>query len=401
MKKFLSLVMALCLVLSLTGAAFAEDVALTVWVGSDQDQAWIDSVIAGFKAANPDVNFDIKTGIVSEGDCKGSVLTDPTAAADVYTFAHDQILDLVANGALQPVNNADAIIAANSAGSIEASTVNGTLYAYPATADNGYFMFYNKEYFTEDDVKSLDAMLAKASAAGKYVTIDLDAAWYIYSFFKGAGLDCTLNDDALTNSCNFNATDTPIKGVDVAQAMLDVAKNPGFINLTDAEFQSGMKDGTVIAGINGVWNANVAKEAWGDNYAAVALPSYTVNGQQVQMSSFAGYKLVGVNAFSANVGYAMKFAEYMTGFDCQMSRFTMRNQGPSNIEAAKSPEVLADAAIAALSAQSGFATAQNVGGNYWAPTDTFGAIVVQGNPDGIELQTLLDTMVEGITAPVQ
>lgn len=262
-------------------------------------------------------------------------------------------------------------------------------------------MYYNKQYLSEEDVKSLDKMMEVAAQNGKYVTIDMDAAWYLYSFFKGAGLDCTLNEDGVTNTCNFNATDTPITGVQVAEALLAIGTNPGYINATDAEFQAGVKDGTMIAGINGAWNAGVCKEAWGENYGAVKLPTYTVADQQVQMASFAGYKLVGVNAFSANVGWAMEFAKYLTNYDSQMSRFTMRNQGPSNAKAAASAEVQADLAIAALAAQSDFATAQNVGGNYWAPSDTFGAIVVAGNPDGLDLQTALDTMVAGITAPVE
>ena len=33
------------------------------------------------------------------------------------------------------------------------------LHAYPMTASNGYFLYYNKEYFTEEDVKSFDRML--------------------------------------------------------------------------------------------------------------------------------------------------------------------------------------------------------------------------------------------------
>ena len=50
----------------------------------------------------------------------------------------------------------DAVVEAlggANAGSVLAATIDGKLYAYPATADNGYFMFYNKEYFTEDDVR--------------------------------------------------------------------------------------------------------------------------------------------------------------------------------------------------------------------------------------------------------
>jgi len=229
----------------------------------------------------------------------------------------------------------------------------------------------------------------------------MSGAWYMYSFFAGAGLTMKLSDDGVNNVCNWNATDTPITGVQVTEAMLAIATNPGFINQGDGEFVTGIKDGTVVAGINGVWNANAAAEAWGENYAATKLPTYTVAGNQVQMASFAGYKLVGVNAYSANVGWAMMFADFMTNEQSQLSRFVIRGQGPSNLVAGASPEVQAAPAIAALAAQSAFATTQRVGGNYWSPASAFGAIIYGGNADGTDLQTLLDNMVAGITAAVQ
>lgn len=403
MKKILAVFLAVAMLFGLTATAFAEDtVALLVWVGDDLDQEWINGVIENFKADNPGTTFDIKVGIQSESTAKATVLTDITAAADVFTFADDQLGELVNAGALQPVSlNVEDIVARNGAGSVAAASVDGTLYAYPATADNGYFMFYNKEYFTQEDVMTLDAMLDKAAAAGKKVSMEMSGGWYMYSFFAGAGLTMQLLPDGVNNESNWNATDTPITGVDVAQAMLDIAANPGFINQGDGEFVTGVKDGTVVAGINGVWNANTAAEAWGDNYAATKLPTYTVAGQQVQMASFAGYKLVGVNAYSANVGWAMMFADYMTNEQSQVSRFTLRGQGPSNLAAGASPEVQAAPAIAALAAQSAFATTQRVGGNYWGPAASFGAIIYGGNADGTDLQTLLDNMVAGITAPVQ
>lgn len=35
-----------------------------------------------------------------------------------------------------------------------------------------------------------------------------------------------MNDDGVTNHCNWNAIITDIKGVDIAQAMLDIAAKP-------------------------------------------------------------------------------------------------------------------------------------------------------------------------------
>ena len=402
MKKILSLVLALCMVLSLCSCALAEDVTLTVWVGDNQDIEWINGVIDNFKAAYPDNNYTINVGVQTESDCAKVVLNDPTAAADVFTFADDQFNSLLNGGALQPVaEGADEIIAANGGADapvVQAASQDGVLYAYPATASNGYFMFYNKEYFTEDDVKTLDGMMAKAAEAGKYVGFPMSDGWYFYSWFKGAGLDMHVNEDGVTNSCNWNATDTPITGVQVVEALLAVASNPGFKEANSDPFVAGVKDGSLIAGVSGTWNANVAAEAWGENYAATKLPTYTVNGEQVQMSSFAGFKLVGVNPYSENVGAAMDFAAFMTNEQSQMSRFELRSEGPSNVTAAASEEVQKNPAIAALAAQAAYADVQRVGNKYWDAAAALGKIIVNGNPDGTDLQTLLDNCVAGITA---
>ena len=134
---------------------------------------------------------------------------------------------------------------------IKAASHDGQLYAYPATASNGYFMFYNKAYFTESDVQRLDDMLARAAAAGKYVSFPMSDGWYFYSFFKGAGLDMYLSEDGITNFCNWNATDTPITGVQVVEALLAIAANPGFKEASSDPFVAGVKDGSIIAGVSG------------------------------------------------------------------------------------------------------------------------------------------------------
>jgi arabinogalactan oligomer/maltooligosaccharide transport system substrate-binding protein len=305
-----------------------EAVTLTVW-GAEEDQQMLRSMIDEFIVANADkVNLTVNLGVQSESSAKDVILTDIEAAADVFAFANDQIADLYRAGALQEiVLNTDAVKAANNSSAVEAATMDGKLYAYPMTADNGYFMFYDAAYFSADDVKSLDKMMEVAAAAGKKITMQFDSGWYNYSFFKGAGFDVGLMDDGKTNYCNWNDAG----GAAVVQAMLDIAANPGFVSLGDAEFVTGIKDGSIIAGINGTWNAGAAAEAWGGNYAAAKLPTYTLNGSQVQMSSFSGYRLIGVNAFCQNTGWAMLLGEWITNYDNQIRRFEERQQGPSKL----------------------------------------------------------------------
>ena len=148
------------------------------------------------------------------------------------------------------------------------------------------------------------------------------------------------------------------------------------------------------------WNAQVASDAWGENYAAAKLPTMKIGGKDCQLSSYSGFKLVGVNPHSKNVGWSMLLAEYLTSEKVQTARFEARNLGPSNKNAASSPAVQEDKAIAALAAQAPYSTPQVIGGNYWSPAETLGQILANGNPDGEDLQKILDTAVEGITAPV-
>lgn len=379
-------------------AATTDTVKLTVWA-SEEDQDLTTTLLDNFKAAYPDVTFDITLGAESESTAKDTVLTDVEAAADVYAFADDQINDLVKAGALQEVAATYTydVATANAAAAVDAASVDGKLYAYPMTADNGYFMFYDSSVFTEDDVKSLDKMIEVADAAGKKIAMDISNGWYIYAFFQGAGYDLTLNDDGVTNTCTWNAAG----GTDVAQAIIDLTASGVLVDMNDEDMATQIAEGNVAACVNGTWRAETAQTAWGDNYAACKLPTVNIGGKDCQMASFSGCKLVGVNPHSANIGWSMLLAEYLTNKDSQVARFEARGLGPANIEAASSDVVVANPAIAALAAQAEFATPQRVGGNYWSPAETLGQILASGNPDGTDLQELLDTTVEGITAPVE
>ena len=375
-----------------------ETIALTVW-GAEEDETLLQEIFASFQnhyAA--EARFQITYQPQSESNCKDVLLGDLENGADVFAFADDQVAALAAAGGLDPIENADEIRAANLRAAVEAASVGDVLYAYPLTADNGYFLYYNQSYFSEEDLRSLDRMLEIAADAGRLVTMDWSSAWYVYAFFGNTGLEVGLNEDGLTNYCTWNSTEGEITGVDVAQAMLSIAASPGFASRTDTEFLEGVRNGSVIAGVSGVWNAMAVQEAWGENAGAVKLPTYTCRDRQVQMASFSGCKLIGVNAYSRNPQWAARLAEWITNEENQRLRFQLRGQGPSNISAAESAEVQASPAIAALLAQSEFSQLQRVGGKFWDPVAEFAGNCARGNPSGTPLQAQLDHMVEGVTA---
>lgn len=378
-------------------------IKLTVWA-SDLDQEITQELIDGFIAEyeTEEIKFDITLGALSEAQAKDQVLADLEAAADVFTFADDQFDDLYRAGVFQEITEGkDEVIAANggsNAAVVQAATKDGKLYAYPMTSDNGYFLFYDKSVYSEEDVETLDGILSRAATDGSKFTFDLKSGWYMYSFFGGAGLE--LGYDGEKNHANWNQAP---KGIQVTRAILEMANHAGYNFATDAEFAAGLKDGTYTAGVNGVWNAEVAEEAWGDNYAATKLPTYTLGGEQVQMSSFAGFKLVGVNQTSANPGWAMRLANWLTNEDSQLKRFEARGLGPSNVKAASSEAVQANPAIAALAQQAEFSAIQRVEGSYWSPTESLGTQIVEREllvtATDAEIQALLDEMVQGINTP--
>lgn len=381
-----------------SGQPESSKVELVVW-GAEEDRELMNQVIQSFQANyQGQAVFQISFEAQGESQCKDVLIAGLEEGADVFTFADDQLNTLAAAGALEPIENADEIKTRNLTSTTEAATVNGRLYAYPLTSDNGYFLYYNRQYITEEQANTLDGILEAASENEKLFTMDWSSAWYVYSFFGNTGLEVGLNDDGITNYCTWNQAEGEIRGIDVAQAMLEIAGNPGFTSCTDEEFLEGVKDGSVIAGVSGVWNSVAVKEAWGENAEAAKLPTYSLNGRQMQMASFSGCKLIGVNAYSEHPEWAARLAEWITNEENQRLRFEMRGQGPSNVVVANSEEIMQSPAIAALIEQSEFSQLQRVGGNFWDPVSKFAGNMAAGNPSGQDLQEQLDEMTEGVSA---
>ena len=277
-----------------TAPAEKQDVTLRIW-GAEEDQTMLQGMIDSFKEHYADyANFDIQLGTESESTAKDTVLADIEAAADVYAFASDQLIDLVNAGALQSVDEMDAALeayagksvadvkSANAPGSVDAATKDGTLYAFPMSADNGYFLYYNSTLVTPEDAQSWDTLLAAADKAGKKVGMTLASGWYNASFFYGAGFTTALNDDGST-AMDWNGTSADgVTGVQVVQAMLNITGNSAFLPIADGDVSNQIASGDLCAVVSGTWDATAAQTAFGDGYAATKLPTYTCGDKQIQ-----------------------------------------------------------------------------------------------------------------------
>lgn len=129
-------------------SASTGTVNLVVW-GAEEDKELLSQIISGFKAEYSGQTFNITYKPQSESSCTNALMADLENGADVFTFADDQLNTLVAAGALEPVENAELVKKSSLPESVLAASINDTLYALPLTADNGYFLYYNKKYFSE------------------------------------------------------------------------------------------------------------------------------------------------------------------------------------------------------------------------------------------------------------
>lgn len=300
-----------------------------------------------------------------------------------------------ANKTLDDVKNA------NVPDSIEAASVDGKMYAFPTSGANTYFLYYDSSKISEKDAANWTTLLAAAKKAGKKVGMTLNSGWYVASFFYGAGFTTGLNADG-TTTIDWNGTSPDgVKGTDVVKAMLDISSNSAFRAVTDGKLSDTLKSGDCCAIISGTWDAALAEEVYGKNYAAIKLPAYTVGDKEIQMHPAYGYKLEAVNAYSKNSGWAALLAEFISNEETQAKHFELAQQVPTNKKALESDAIQKNAAVVAAISQADFGVIQEVGGKYWDPAKTFGEMVAKGKlsaKDDAGIQKALDNLVAGVTA---
>ena len=203
MKKIVSLVLSLAMLLSMFGMAGASSVAgtydVTIWVG-EKAVDLTKKQVEDFNAANElGIVINATVEAVSEADSATQMVTDVEAGADLYCFAQDQFARLVQAGALMQLGAgaSEFVRTNNDAGTVAAATSGEAIFAYPLTADNGYFMYYDKSVIPDEDVDSLEKLIADCEAAGKNFSFETHtSAWYLASFLTASSSPCGIPSTA-------------------------------------------------------------------------------------------------------------------------------------------------------------------------------------------------------------
>ena len=321
----------------------SENVRLMVWSPS-QDQSmdsgeWLQTCCNRFAELHPEWNITFVYGVADEAGAAGTVSQDAEASADVFMFANDTLTTLTDAGALAKFGGiyADEITSTNSQGLVDSLTMDGYIYGVPFTT-NTWFMYYDKSVFTEEDVKSLDAMLAKG-----VVSFPFTNSWYLPAFYFGNG--CTLFGDGTQEE--LGADFGGDNAVEVTNYLIDLYNNPNFVVDADGSGLAGMRDGSIKAMFTGSWDAAALKEILGDNMGVAALPTFTLNGVEKQMYAYAGSKAIGVNVHSKYMVQAIQLAIYLGGAEAQQLHYDLRTVIPCNTELLADPAIASDELVAA------------------------------------------------------
>ena len=365
---------------------------IVMWVSEKENEETGDSVVKqiqaqidAFEAENPGIIINATISGVSEASAGAQVVKDVATAPDIYCFAQDQLASLVQAAALAAPGGAiaDDIKASNDAGSVAAATVGGTLYAYPMTSDNGYYLYYDKSIVTNPE--SLEQIIADCEAATeagkdhKTFRYALGDAWYTASFFFATGChsEWTMNAEGQYTSVDddFNSD----AGLIAMKGMAKLAQSKAYDS--DASIFT-----NAAAIVTGIWNAGTAQTHFGDNLGVTDLPSFTVDGNEYHLGSFSGFKLMGVKPQDDKTRGAVLqlLAHYLTSEKCQLERFNMWQWGPSNLKAQQSDAVKANPSLGALALQNSHENAHPQGqieGSWWDIAKVLGADAAAAKSD--------------------
>lgn len=379
-------------------SAKPEAVTLTVWAPENQIQnGTMDSMSKSFQELHPewDITFTIETQ--GEDTAKDEILKDVAAAGDVFFFANDQLNELVNAGAIARLGGSteEMVISTMADAVVDTVTVNDAIYAIPFT-HNTFFMYYDKSLLNEEDIKSVESIMAKETPENVYnFCFDSAGGWKLGSWYYGAGL--TIYGDSQVDfaaGANWNNE----TGIAVTNYLVDLISNPKTAYADDVSLSELTADHRIGAWFDGSWNYNLYKDALGDDLGLAVIPTFNPNGNDYQLKGFYGSKAIGVNSHAKNPAVAVAFAAYLGSEEMQIQRFEESGQVPTNLVAGESEAVQADEVAKVIVEEANIAsvmqpTSSEFSSRYWANAGGIATEIRSGELNKNNVQDKMDTFV--------
>ena len=317
---------------------YPEKITLTVWAPAKYmaGDNWLANRLDAFQAAHPEYTITWVTTACDVLDAAQLIASNPQEAGDVFFYPHYQKDILLNAGALSNLTGtAGEFVEANFCDVLvrTASYFDGKIYGIPMSSSCP-ILFYNKDFFTAEDVESFDKMLAK----GK-ITFPMTEPIFNSMFFLGNG--CTLFGDGYDTSAGIQFGGQ--KGYEAAHAMYNIATNSNFFcdSLGMVSFNM-MKNGELGAYFSFASAYDDLYATLGDKLGVAPLPTATIAGQQVQLRARIDPNLVGVNHYTQSPKLSAELAIFLASEESQLLRYRMQGVTPTIQSLASHPEIKAD-----------------------------------------------------------
>lgn len=291
-----------------------EEVSLHIWAPEEDvaEGGWMEQMMARFEAMHPQYRIDWKVEAQSTSMAGVYARKSPKSAADVYLFSNDEIENIKSLERLEAVYEAQVRNDNYPLMTEMVTRTNGVIYGFPIELST-FFLYYNRNIYTEEDVKSFDTMLAKGP-----VSYPLSTAWYNASFFLANG--CTAYGE------NGKDPDAGVqfggqKGYEATEKMIHISDHPNFVDDASGWGITGLKNGTIAAAFTGPWDYPYILAEMGDALGIAPPPMIEIGGKQVRMKAFSSATCVGVNGYADRKELAMEFAALLATKESQKIRF--------------------------------------------------------------------------------
>ena len=195
MKRLLSILLCVCLLLSLAACGEqtldpAEAKRIVIW--HDKEDAVIAALEAYLATAAPELEiiFEKKTSLTDSLKLVGN---DPSAAPDMFIFAHDKVGVFAEMGILAPIESLleEGALENYLPMTLAAATYKDTLYQLPLYFETLLFM-YNRRYMQDEEVPAttdeLLTYMENNTGRGRYGFVEQHStAYYSAAWIHGFG----------------------------------------------------------------------------------------------------------------------------------------------------------------------------------------------------------------------
>ena len=328
---------------------------ITVWVGEESAQFY-QKMCNQYKVEHANFGYDVVIKGIDTGTVAGTITSDPKAAGDIFTVAHDNIGKLAGGKYAKPMVDQlliDQVESDNpdSFKSVIYSTLEGKRYLFGAPyISQALFLYYNAEKISAEQAKSFEGIFAAAKDAGnkvKGVTVVGDDGFnFSFTLLAQNATDHSTSVKIYEGATESSKGTSNVQGDDMVSRtkwLQEAYNNPnGFAFASQSGWEQDLNNNAVLSVIGGAWHYEAAAAAIGSSKIGITiLPTFTITEDQAvgtcqagttfRAGTFADCKVFMINAYSDSGKYAaeQELIRFLTSKDIQTRSFVECSNVPA------------------------------------------------------------------------